>query len=154
MNPENLSIRLADPSDLDLLVHYQKTMAWETEELELSEDILQKGIQRLFDEPHKGLYWVFVYEGKNIGCVLTLTEWSDWRNGDVLWIHSLFVEAEFRGKGVFKKVYAYFQEKVRREDGLRGIRLYVEKENHRAQKAYQAVGMTKEHYEMYEWLEG
>ena len=153
MDLELLQIRKANPIEIDRLIHYQQQMAWETEELELDATILRKGIQRLFDDPVKGIYWVFEYENDVIGCVLTLTEWSDWRNGDVLWIHSLFVEKEFRGKGVFRNVYSTFQDKVRKDAELRGLRLYVEKENIAAQKAYQAVGMTKEHYELYEWLE-
>lgn len=147
-----INIRKAKLEEKPLLVQYQQMMAFETEGMELLADTLNKGIQRLFDEPAKGTYWVFELEGKVIGCVLTLTEWSDWRNGDVLWIHSLFVEAELRGKGVFKQMYAFFQNLVHTSEGLRGLRLYVEKTNIKAQKAYEAVGMTKEHYELYEWL--
>lgn len=152
MDLDNLQVRKANPIEIDRLIHYQQSMAWETEELEIEADTLRKGIQRLFDEPVKGTYWVFEYDNQVIGCMLTLTEWSDWRNGDVLWIHSLFVEEQFRGKGIFRKAYEFFQAMVAEDNELRGLRLYVEKTNTSAQKAYEAVGMTKEHYELYEWL--
>ena len=36
--------------------------------------------------------------------------------------------------------------------GVAGLRLYVETNNKRAQKTYEALGMQSEHYTMYEWL--
>ena len=36
--------------------------------------------------------------------------------------------------------------------GIAGLRLYVETNNIRAQKTYEALGMQSEHYTMYEWL--
>lgn len=149
---ENMKIRKALATERDLIVNFQVNMAQETEDLGLDVEILRKGVQRLFDEPAKGTYWVVEVADEVIACVLILTEWSDWRNGDVLWIHSLYVVAAYRGKGIFKKLYAYFKDHVEANDDLKGIRLYVEKENLRAQKAYEVVGMTREHYDMYEWL--
>jgi ribosomal protein S18 acetylase RimI-like enzyme len=39
-------------------------------------------------------------------------------------------------------------------EGIAGLRLYVESENHRAQKTYEAMGMDGEHYRTYEWMAG
>jgi ribosomal protein S18 acetylase RimI-like enzyme len=36
--------------------------------------------------------------------------------------------------------------------GIAGLRLYVETNNTRAQKTYEALGMQNEHYTMYEWM--
>lgn len=147
-----MKIRKAVATERDVIVDFQVRMAQETEDLGLDQATLTKGVQRLFDEPAKGTYWVVEYEGNVIACLLMLTEWSDWRNGDVLWIHSLYVVAEHRGKGIFKQLYAFFKQQVEADEHLKGIRLYVEKENINAQKAYEAVGMTREHYDLYEWL--
>ena len=38
------------------------------------------------------------------------------------------------------------------KQGVAGLRLYVETNNSRAQKTYEALGMQSEHYTMYEWL--
>jgi GNAT superfamily N-acetyltransferase len=146
------TIRQSIPSDLNTILKFQQAMAFETEGMHLAEETLRKGIQRLFDEPAKGAYWVAEHEGKVIACVLILTEWSDWRNGDVLWIHSLYVEQPFRKQGIFKQFYSHFKNMVETSDHLKGLRLYVEKRNENAQRAYESVGMTKEHYELYEWL--
>jgi RimJ/RimL family protein N-acetyltransferase len=32
--------------------------------------------------------------------------------------------------------------------------LYVEKRNAAAQKVYERLGMSREHYEMFEWMKG
>lgn len=149
---ENIIIRKAQATERDIIVDFQIRMAQETEDLGLDKATLTKGVQRLFDEPAKGTYWVVEYENEVVCSVMITIEWSDWRNGDVWWIQSLYVIDSFRGKGLFKKLYTFFREQVEANDDLKGIRLYVEKENTRAQKAYETVGMTKEHYDMYEWL--
>ena len=35
---------------------------------------------------------------------------------------------------------------------LAGLRLYVEKANHAAHQVYRAMGMSPDHYDLYEWL--
>ena len=52
---------------------------------------------------------------------------DDWRNGRVLWIQSVFVEAQHRGKGIYRKLYEHIKELVQHDDtDFRGIRLYVD----------------------------
>jgi len=38
------------------------------------------------------------------------------------------------------------------KQGVAGLRLYVERNNSRAQLTYEALGMISGHYTMYEWL--
>ncbi|WP_334295967.1 GNAT family N-acetyltransferase [Clostridioides difficile] len=35
-------------------------------------------------------------------------EWSDWRNGNFLWIQSVYVDKEYRRKGIFNYLFNYF----------------------------------------------
>jgi ribosomal protein S18 acetylase RimI-like enzyme len=84
-----------------------------------------------------------------IGSLLIIPEWSDWRNGEVWWIHSLFVKSEHRGKGVYRSLYSYIK-KTAVENQVRGIRLYVDKTNALAQTVYKQLGMTDEHYSLFE----
>ena len=79
-------------------------------------------------------------------------EWSDWRNGNVYWIQSVYVLPEYRGKGVFKEMYLHIKLSVKETPGLSGIRLYVDKHNHRAQKVYNKIGMDGSHYQLFEWM--
>ena len=135
-----------------IIAEFQVEMAKETENMDLNFEKTKKGVQHIFDNPKEGQYWVSLYEGQAVGCLLTLYEWSDWRQGTVLWVHSVFVKKEFRGQGVFKKLYSMLQEKVRQNPSYLGIRLYVDKRNLKAQKVYKSLGMTDEHYSLFEWM--
>ena len=110
------------------------------------------GVRGVFDEPARGTYWIAVENGKILGVLLAIPEWSDWRNATVLWIHSLYIIPEARRRGVFKMLYRNLEKQIKKSPELAGIRLYVDKTNHSAQRIYQKLGMSKEHYDLYEWL--
>jgi ribosomal protein S18 acetylase RimI-like enzyme len=80
-------------------------------------------------------------------------EWSDWRNGDVWWIQSVYVHPDFRRRGLFRTLYQYVTERAK-ERGAVGIRLYVEKENANAQRTYASLGMGETHYLVMEEMFG
>jgi GNAT superfamily N-acetyltransferase len=145
-------IRKAKASEADIIVGFQLKMAMETEALALDKKTLISGVDMVFAADNIGIYYVVEYEGEIIASLLTLYEWSDWRNGSVIWIHSVYVKPEYRRQGMFKMMYNYLKKQVEEEEDLKGIRLYVEKKNVLAHQVYEAVGMTKEHYELYEWL--
>jgi len=147
-----VKIRKAKLSDSQRIVELQLQMAKETEGLQLDIDVVSKGVHGVFQEPARGTYLVAEENGRILGVLLTVPEWSDWRNGTVLWIHSLCVVPEARRKGVFKKLYLSLRERVQQSNELMGLRLYVDKRNKSAKKVYERLGMTKDHYELYEWL--
>ena len=78
-------------------------------------------------------------------------EWSDWRNKTFLWVQSVYVDKEYRQKGVFKSLYNYVKSFCDNDDSIAGIRLYVEKQNKNAQSTYKSLGMTECEYDMYEY---
>jgi len=147
-----IEIRKAKPGDSECIVEFQLKMAQETEALELDREIVCRGVRGVVDEPARGTYWVAEENGKILGVLLAIPEWSDWRNATILWIHSLYVVPEARGQGVFKKLYLNLEKQVKKSPELRGIRLYVDKTNKSAQRVYEKLGMSKEHYDLYEWL--
>ena len=120
--------------------------------MELDREVVCRGVRGVFDEPARGTYWIATEDGRILGVLLVIPEWSDWRNATVLWIHSLYVVPDARGQGVFKRLYMNLKEQVERSPELAWIRLYVDKTNQSAQNIYQKLGMSKDHYEMYEWL--
>ena len=148
----NIHIRPGLLFDIQVIAEYQVKMAWETEQLKLDPPTVELGVAAVFDDPSKGKYWLAEVNGEVAGCLLTVPEWSDWRNGTVLWIHSVYVKPEFRKHGVFRKLYSHLRTMVETSKELRGLRLYVEKANHPAQKVYESLGMSGEHYHLYEWL--
>lgn len=149
---DGVEIREARPGDAPVIVDFQIRMARSTEDLELDFDTVTRGVAAVFADPAKGTYWVAESEDRVIGSLLTTFEWSDWRNGTVLWIQSVYVLPEWRRRGVYKSLYEHLKRQVEKSPGLRGLRLYVDQRNTAAQEVYERLGMTKEHYQMYEWL--
>lgn len=146
-----ISIRKATPSDIDAIIDFQQKMAWETEKMILVPEIISKGVNAVFEKPTRGQYWV-AEENENVIASLLITyEWSDWRNADVWWFQSVYVLPDFRRTGIFRKMYSCIKNEADSQ-GVAGLRLYVETNNSRAQKTYEALGMMSEHYILYEWM--
>ncbi len=155
MTEGDLSIRPGEPGDAPAIVDFQLRMAHETEELGLDPEILSRGVAAVFTDPGKGRYWIAERGGETIetvGCLLTTFEWSDWRNGVILWVQSVYVVPEERGRGVYRALYERVKRQVEESPELKGIRLYVEKRNAAAQRVYERLGMSREHYDLFEWL--
>jgi len=148
----NLEILTANRSHFEFILNSQLKMALETEELALDEETVRLGVGAVFDDEKKGRYLIAELDGKAVGVLLIVPEWSEWRNSTVYWIHSLFIKKEFRGQGIYKKMYEHIKGEVMSDPSLAGIRLNVDKRNKKAVAVYKALGMSDEHYRMFEWL--
>lgn len=146
-----ITIRPATKADAAAIIKFQSEMAWETEEKVLNTNTVTKGVNAVFANPHLGKYYVAEDHNEVIASCLMTPEWSDWRNSNVWWFQSVYVIPAYRRMGVFRKMYAQMKETVK-EENLGGLRLYVESNNTRARKTYEAMGMDSEHYTMYEWM--
>lgn len=147
-----VTVRLALPADAARIAAFQIAMAAETQGLALQPGVVDSGVRAVFDDPLKGEYWVAELDGSVAACLLTVPEWSDWRNATVVWIHSVYVAPEARRGGVFTAMYSHLRERVEASANLAGLRLYTERDNHVAQGVYEGLGMSREHYHLYEWL--
>jgi RimJ/RimL family protein N-acetyltransferase len=150
----DISFRRGEKKDAVTIAEFQIAMAWETEKLKLDPTTCGKGVSAVFEDSTRGHYYVACEGERLVGSLFVCFEWSDWRNGVVWWIHSVYLEPSVRGRGVFSEFYAMLKKEAQGDPGVRGLRLYVEKSNHHAQKVYAALGMTKEHYDLFEWLKG
>jgi ribosomal protein S18 acetylase RimI-like enzyme len=145
-----MKIRLASASDADSLVEFNQAMALETENKRLDGAILKAGVESVFTDDRKGFY-VVAEDGGQIAAGLMVTyEWSDWRNGWFWWIQSVYVLPEYRGRMIYSQLYDFVKSLADAKGDVCGFRLYVEKENAKAQKVYEKVGMAASHYLMYE----
>ena len=149
-----ITVRPATIDDAIAIIDFQLNMAMETENLTLDYPTVTRGVQAVFEDSTKGSYYVALDDKKIIGSLMTTYEWSDWRCGTVIWIQSVYIIKDYRGQGVYKKLYKYIQQLVTPESGYRGIRLYVDKTNLPAQRVYEKMGMNGEHYQVYEWMKG
>lgn len=148
----NFIIREATLKEAGIIVEFQQAMALETESITLDTATVENGVQAVFSDPSKGKYYLAEHEGELIACLLTTWEWSDWRNGTFIWLQSVYVKPDWRGKGVFRQMYAHICKLVKEDAELKGIRLYVFHTNLAAQQVYRSIGMEDNHYRMFEWV--
>ena len=141
-----IDIREATPGDATTIAGFNQRIAEETEGKSLDADVILAGVSRLFADPSRGRYWLAEVDGTVVGQTMVTYEWSDWRNGNVWWIQSVYVSKEFRRRGVFSALYAAVRDAAHADKDACGIRLYVEKSNERAQATYRALGMEGDTY--------
>jgi GNAT superfamily N-acetyltransferase len=144
--------RDANMRDLLPIVDFQVTMARETEGIDLDVHICMRGVEAVFEDRSLGRYVIAEVDGKVVGSLLLTYEWSDWRNGVVWWIQSVYVQPEHRRKGIYAGLYKHVQRVAAVNEIVKGIRLYVDRRNTDAQEVYRKLGMDGEHYQVFEWM--
>ena len=149
-SPHNITVRAARESDLDTIVAFNAAMARETEDKELDPEALRAGVTAMLQRADLGFYLVAEIDGGVCGQLMITTEWSDWRNGFFWWVQSVYVKPEFRRQGVYRALYQHVSAAALSQGDVRGIRLYVAKDNLPAQKVYQRLGMADSGYNLYE----
>jgi len=146
-------VRPAAITDVQTLVDFNCAMALETEDKRLDPRIVALGVEGLLGNASRGRYLLACSEnGGVVGQLMHTFEWSDWRNGDVWWIQSVYVEPAYRRKGVFQTLYKELRAMAVEAGGVVGLRLYVEHNNVNAQATYRAMGMRDAGYLVMEEL--
>jgi GNAT superfamily N-acetyltransferase len=156
-SPYPFRIRDAVPGDHAVIVEFNRRLAEETEDKRLDPEVVGQGVARALADPHRLRYWVVEHVGDRrvVAQTAISREWSDWRNGWLWWLQSVYVAAEHRGQGLFKSLYRHIRDQALADPDVIGVRLYVEDGNHRAQQAYQALGFRPGGYSVLEelWLD-
>ncbi len=147
-----IHIRQANITDLNLLTNFNLAMAKETENLTLDENTLREGITAGLKNPEIAFYFVAELHGEIAGSLMITKEWSDWRNSFVWWIQSVYVVPEFRRQGIYRSLYEHVKDLSMQDENCSGIRLYVDKTNLNAITTYTNLGMNGEHYQLFEWM--
>jgi ribosomal protein S18 acetylase RimI-like enzyme len=142
-------IRAGRESDASTLAAFNAAMALETEHLALDAATVTAGVRAALRDETKARYFVADQGGRVIAQLMITLEWSDWRNGNLWWIQSVYVVPEFRGRGVFRELYGHVRT-LARAAGAAGLRLYVERDNTSAQRTYAALGMKLTAYQVME----
>jgi GNAT superfamily N-acetyltransferase len=144
-------IRYGEEMDAPILAGFQLRMAEETEDFQLEEEVVAEGVLQLIRDRSKGFYLVAENEGEDVvGCLIITYEWSDWRNGWIWWIGSLYVERIYRKQGIFRMLLDRVVE-LSKEQDIKALRLYVDNENQPARKAYLRSGFKQSNYEVFEY---
>lgn len=145
----DINIREAHEDDLIVLVENNKALADETESIQLNADVLKKGIIEALkrEECH---YFVAVVDEKVVGQTMITYEWSDWRNGIIWWIQSVYVHPEYRKQGIFRSLFRHIENLAKINPEVKALRLYVMHNNHAGQGTYQSLGMHDSGYIVFE----
>ena len=140
------TIRRAVAADAPTIVDFNRRLALETEGKTLDLPVLSAGVAAGLADESKARYFVADDDGRVVGQLMLTLEWSDWRNGWVWWIQSVYVPPEARRSGVFRALYQHVYQAAAADPQVAGIRLYMERENHVAQETYLSLGMEVSNY--------
>ena len=148
MSELDLSIREALPSDAAIIAEFNANLAFESEGMRLDPGLVGPGVETLLGDRSMGRYWVAESDGRVVGQIMVTYEWSDWRNGMIWWIQSVYVHGDYRRSGVFSALYRHVESLAGQDPQVCGIRLYVEHANARAQRTYESLGMNMTDYQV------
>ena len=148
MAPLDISIRDASLADAETIAKFNTNLALESEGMRLAPEVVSPGVKTMLADRAMGRYWVAEADGVVIGQIMVTYEWSDWRNGMIWWIQSVYVHGDYRRRGVFSALYRHVESLAQRDPRVCGIRLYVERENARAQRTYESLGMQMTDYQV------
>jgi GNAT superfamily N-acetyltransferase len=145
-----ITVRDAQENDVSLIVAFNNKLALETEGRLLDERTLSAGVRRGLAHPELCRYFIAQVDGEVAGTTMVTYELTDWRDGVLWWLQSVYIEPAYRRLGVFRAIYRHVESLARTLPDVRGVRLYVHRENARAMKTYEAVGMSRADYEVFE----
>ena len=147
--PSEINIREANKGDLAILVQNNQALAEETEALLLDKDVLREGIKQALKrkECH---YFVAVIGEKVVGQTMITYEWSDWRNGIIWWIQSVYVLSAHRKQGIFRVLFKHIENLAKVNPQVKALRLYVMHNNNAGQDTYKSLGMNDSGYIVFE----
>ena len=142
----NVLIRVATIDDIAMITEYNCRLALETESRILDRDTVEAGVRRGLELGDEVQYFVAEDESGVIGQIMLTREWSDWRNGWMIWLQSVYVASEKRGAGVFRLLFERSVELARLRFDAVCVRLYVEHENEAATATYRRLGFRDSGY--------
>ncbi len=148
--PEPVKVRDAIPRDVETIVQFNCAMAAESEKKQLDPRLAREGVEAAFASPALCRYFVAELGGRVVGQTMITYEWSDWRAGVFWWIQSVYVLPDCRGRGVFRALYEHIASLARRQAGVCGLRLYVDRGNRPAMEVYERLGLRPTGHLLYE----
>jgi ribosomal protein S18 acetylase RimI-like enzyme len=145
-----MRIRRATTTDAEILADFNCRLAFETEGKSLSSERVISGVTRGLTVGDEVTYFVAESEERVVGQLMLTREWSDWRDGWMYWLQSVYVHADFRGQGVFRQLLEHVRQQLKQRGDVACLRLYVEEENQPAIETYTRLGFKDPGYRVME----
>src|SRR5438128_1422996 len=122
----SVTIRRATPADAAIVAEFNRLLALESEGKTLDPAVLHPGVAAALADARKALYFVAEEADQVVGQLMITFEWSDWRNGWIWWVQSVYVRSDARRRGVFRALFDHALQTARQDAEVVGLRLYVE----------------------------
>ncbi len=150
-------IQPATLTDASVIAAFNVALAAESEHLALDPPTVEAGVTAVLRDAAKGRYFVARSvdtaagnapddaAGLVVGQILITYEWSDWRNGQMWWVQSVYVDPDHRRRGIFRALLEHVLEAAAAA-GVAIVRLYVEQNNSPARATYTSLGLKDAGY--------
>jgi GNAT superfamily N-acetyltransferase len=147
------TIRLARIEDAKKLAEFCELLR-ESLEMPVQPEKLLSGVSAPIKDLSKGMYLVATETHKSelIGCLMITYEWDPGNNAFTWWIQEVFVDSNWRRKGVFQALYKHTVKMAKDKGNVCTIKIHVNDNNLNAQKTYKRLGMTDTSNFMYEFI--
>ena len=106
---------------------------------DVSEKIIAANVENFLSGKTCARAFVFVDGGKIVGYAVTATSYATEFGGECIWLEDIFIEAEYRGRGVGSKFIQHV--KARYPDKI--LRLETEHDNDKALALYKRLGFKE-----------
>lgn len=146
-----MNIRIGRLEDAKDIAKNNCLLAKESENIDISYETTLSGVKKIISDSSKGFYLVAIENSIIIGQLMITFEWSDWRNKNIWWIQSVYVNKKNRKKGVFKQMFIYVKDEAKKNN-VDTLRLYVYESNINAIKSYKKIGMSLEPYYIFKLI--
>lgn len=148
-----MKVRLAVLQDAETIAKNNMKLADDFSQIEnvplnIQFQTVQKGVVSAIEDQNKGFYLVAEDHGKVVGQIFITSEWSDWRNQEIWWLHRIFVQRDMRKKGILRLLLEDIKKKAKKNN-IYAIRLYLHQKNQDAIKAYQKLGLIESPFKIF-----
>lgn len=150
--PQTWLVTPAVSGDATVLARFNLLLALETENIRLDEATVLSGVLQGLRRAPEVRYLVARehHDGHALGQLMLTREWSDWRDGWIWWIQSVYVDEAFRRKGIMRSLFSAVMTLAGDSpEKVVLVRLYVEEHNTLAQAFYRDIGLKDEGYRVW-----
>jgi L-amino acid N-acyltransferase YncA len=141
-------IALATMKDVGPIARNNYDLRMETEKVHMNLEQIAQGVRELVIHPNRGFYLLAKQDEQVVGQVMVTSEWSDWRNRSIWWLHRIYIKKKWRQHGVCTQLFQRLLAEAKKNNVF-ALRLYLHKENKQAESTYKRLGMQKSPFHVF-----